>query len=98
MPAREPVKTGAYFAGGHIKPIRHKRHPLSGLVLHLHEWSGDGDQPPPRPLSALQRRIAQAPVAATLLNPLQIAERAVILVLVVGIDAGFQARLAGRLA
>ncbi len=60
---------------------------------------GNGDQPPPpKSVSALQSRIAQAPVTATLLNPLEIAERAVILVLTIRIDAGLQAGLARSLA
>ncbi|MNL36556.1 hypothetical protein D3C87_1586410 [compost metagenome] len=63
-----------------------------------HCW-GNGDQPPPqKSASALQSRIAQAPVTATLLNPLEIAERAVILVLTIRIDAGLQAGLARSLA
>lgn len=73
-------------------------HALAKAVSETQRCRSNDHWPPLLPVSALESGIAEAPVAAALLDPFQITERAVILVLVIGVDAGLQAGLSGRLA
>ncbi len=93
MPARA-AKGHRQRQGKRSRPNGLTRYPNLSRITRQYRSSGSAR----RRASALQGRVAQAPVTAALLDPFQIAERAVTLVLVVGVDAGFQAGLSGRLA
>ena len=65
-----PPEMGSVDGAGRIGPPARE---VSPLALHascdIGSGEGGGNRPPPLPASALQRRVAQAPVAAALLDP-----------------------------